>query len=393
MKYLRAIITSDTQKPIYKKDFEVHKVFDIFVRSVVSNMVTTGAIFEREHYSALIIPRYGQYRQMPQTSVTRTIDQQRPVWLSLELEEASQPDTPIDFFTLELFVLEQSLSYRANFQLKVIDYFWRNIEQALVQLGVLGYKENIQRNLYVRDDDEADFEHGEEVYSWQQDADVVVELMEPSERLDALFPPKSLTDFRIQEVKRMLHGKLLPDTPEKRDAADDRNADIHILITRSALESVQLIARSGTRVEQGGILVGNIYEDTSNSGYLVEITDHIAAEGALANEVELRYTFESWQRQTVLLKERFPEKRIVGWYHTHLDLVRKTFYDETRQHQYTTPLFFSQDDIFTHRQFFREQWYVAMVLDPQGNLIFFQWIDNEIGAASKFYIIDLEKEE
>ena len=40
--------------------------------------------------------------------------------------------------------------------------------------------------------------------------------------------------------------------------------------------------------------------------------------------------------------------------------------------------FFSQDDRFLHRQFFPDEFYVAMVLDPNGDYVFFQWRDGRI---------------
>jgi hypothetical protein len=139
------------------------------------------------------------------------------------------------------------------------------------------------------------------------------------------------------------------------------------------------------------MLVGYIYTDAAGPGYLVQITDYIPAEGALSHIAELRYTFESWQRRTTLLKERFPGKRIVGWYHTHL--VQMEFYtDDSRQATFATSLFFSRDDIFMHRQFFREKWYVAMVLDPQGNAAFFQWTGDQIQLGRRFYVIEPAQE-
>jgi hypothetical protein len=51
-------------------------------------------------------------------------------------------------------------------------------------------------------------------------------------------------------------------------------------------------------------------------------------------------------------------------------------------------MFFSRDDVFLHRQFFPEEWYVALVLDPQGNCRFFQWQGNEIVMCGGYHVFD-----
>ena len=395
MKYLRAVISTETRGALYKKDFEAQNVFKSYARAFVSKLVTAGMIREGEFYSTLIVPHYGPFPakpSLPPTDAPR--GGEKGVWIALEFEDPIQPDTPIDYCTIEIFVVGRAFSYRANFHMYDIDDFWQGIERTLRQLGVLHAGERTQRKLYARDDEQADFER-EELYTWKKDAASLIEIVSV-ENATSSFPGKSLADFNVLETKKTVRGKIVEDTgalvvdaPEETNGTETApELGIYILITRPTLESVQRIACSGALVEQGGVLVGNVYKNTDSPGYLIEITDHILAERALANELELRYTFEAWQQQTTLLRERYPGKRIVGWYHTHLDLVKKRFYtDETRQSTYRTALFFSQDDLFMHRQFFREKWYVAMVLDTEGNLIFYQWIGNKIGESRRFYII------
>lgn len=396
MEYLRAIISSDTRGPLYKKDFEVQKVFDQFVRSYVSTLINAGVIYERELYSALIIPGYGRYQHLqPKFTVEdKAIEDKKRRWITLAFVEPVQPDKPMDFFAVELRLVDRPLVYRDNFQLFEVAYFWRSIERALAQIDVLGYQEQRGYSLFARNDEQFDFDR-EELYTWQKEANDLVEIVQQDDlpvSTASAFPRKSIQDFSILNAKRLLWGKLVEDVPEQVIIAGKATQpEVQILITYSALESLQQIARSHIWVEFGGMLIGHICENADNPGYIVEITDHIPAEGALASEIELRITFEAWQRQTILLKEQYPGKRIVGWYHTHLDLVKRAFYtDETQQSMYTSSLFFSQDDLFLHRHFFREKWYVAMVLDSESNLVFFQWEGNDVSAAQKFYVIESE---
>ncbi len=423
MKYLRAIISSDThtQNPLFKKDYQVQDVCAPFVRGFANTLATMGLLLHKEDYKAYVTPSYGTYqKQSPAARVDKTIKiKQTDPWINLEIEEPIQHERPIDFFTIDIIpkvdmdrgqyttvkgqgvlivsgqdilIKEMKIAYRTHVLVDELEYFWHRIERALAIIGPPGQKEQRYRKLYARDDDHANFEEGE-MTAWEQDAADLIEIM-PAESSPPEIPQKSLADFTILGAKKLVRGILADDTSaESVSPLDEQGTqpEIRILITYPTLEQLQQIARSGVRVEQGGALVGLVFEERSTHSYLVEISNYIPTEGAEATEVELSFTFESWQHQTLLLKEQYPDKRIVGWYHTHLDMVKKTF-RIANQGIYTTPIFFSKDDLFTHRQFFREKWYVAMVLDPEGNLTFFQWIGDDIGESRRFYVIEPRKE-
>ena len=68
---------------------------------------------------------------------------------------------------------------------------------------------------------------------------------------------------------------------------------------------MQAIARLDVKVEQGGVLVGQVYRDPGGR-YLVEITGHIVAEDANANVAEFRYNFDAWLRQSEQFKGSVP---------------------------------------------------------------------------------------
>jgi hypothetical protein len=390
MKYLRAVVSSERRGTLYRKDLEPRNVFDLFIRRFVGDLVHDGTIHSGEHYSALVVPRYGQFLRPPTLKVGDTTGSDGS-WIDLHFEDPVQPNTPVSFFTVELRVRERPLIYRGDFQLYELDYFWHSLEDALVQMKILQIGEFYRQHLYARDDDEGDLEH-EKIYTARQINSPLIEIM-PSETPKVSLLRRSLADFKLERVEAHVLVHPLTDVTEivAEQSPGSDNQHVEILITRPALEATQTVARSGAQVEEGGVLVGHVYENTASPGYLVEITDHIAAEDTLASEVELRYTFESWQHRTELLKKYFPGKRIVGWYHTHL--VKMQFYtDATRTSTFGSELFFSRDDVFMHRQFFREKWYVAMVLNPEGTAAFFQWSGDEIVPSRRFYVISHDGE-
>jgi proteasome lid subunit RPN8/RPN11 len=53
-----------------------------------------------------------------------------------------------------------------------------------------------------------------------------------------------------------------------------------------------------------------------------------------------------------LMEEKFPDKELVGWYHTHPRMG----------------LFLSSHDIFLHNNFFPKPWQVALVVEPHSNV-------------------------
>jgi hypothetical protein len=136
-------------------------------------------------------------------------------------------------------------------------------------------------------------------------------------------------------------------------------------------------------VERGGILVGQVFSPSDGGRHLVEVSDLIVSEHTTSTLIELRFTFESWRSLTEVMQRGFPGKRIVGWYHTHLVEVSVTSGGGQSE---PTKLFFSRDDVFLHSQFFPDPWYIALVMDPQGNDLFFQWKDGEICACNGYYL-------
>jgi len=372
VKYFKLCLNDSAGNPIYAKDVEVQNIFESFIRSQVSLLVKEGTIQAGEHYSAVMIPRYGEYlnTSLKQTIEPDNVTDKKEKWIDIQFEEPLQPDQPIRYLTLELYVQERNFIYRRDFQLGevITQYVSYGITQALMGLGVMKDGDRYLTLLFARDDDNAEFDR-ERIPQLEQQAESLIEIVsETPERISFLYrDPSSYTESQVIG------------NPE----ADD----ICIYVNQNVMQPLlrEGILSGKTGVERGGILVGSIYESTDSGRRIVEISDIIVSEHNASSVIELRYTFESWQAQNRRMTEEFPGKRIVGWYHTHLvDISMKTEGEKIEK----TKMFFSRDDVFLHKTFFPEEWYVAMVLDPQENSIFFQWKDNHIVACSGYRIFE-----
>lgn len=129
--------------------------------------------------------------------------------------------------------------------------------------------------------------------------------------------------------------------------------------------------RVSDRVEEGGYLVGQVYQQAdAPETLLVDIQHVLAAEGTRSSALLLLFTGDSWSAVRRYLAQQ-PQQRLLGWWHTHLFPATDTFglsgLDET-----------------LHRQFFSNPWHCAALLnvspeqgrvvrcyqtDEQGNLV------------------------
>lgn len=383
MKYCRVVIESPLRGRIYKKDFDPQHLFGPLVQVFASEMVKQSVVKENEPYRSLITPRYeNTLIQNPIVQMDSAKAQVAyPGWLTLDFDgQNTRADDPLTYFTIELRFPESGLIYTQDLQILMLDYFWQNLQTAMLRMHVLQDDDQYIPRIYFRDDDEANFEQEDARIIESEGEELLIELIEVEDTA-AEFPLKSPGEFNIlstQEVTLVSSAK--PDSPDQQDG-------VQIFIAQNTLEALQAIARLDVQVEQGGVLVGHVYRSAqAPEQYLVEITDHIVAESASANVVELHYNFDSWLQQNTLLRERYPGKQIVGWYHTHLVQVVISSEESSDQHL-ATELFFSQDDHFMHRRFFSDRWYVAMVLGPQGNTAFFRWFGDKISAQSRYHVI------
>lgn len=370
MKYLRVIVVSEYDEVLYKKDVDVRNVMEHFIRIVVSQLVRDGTIQTGDHYTASLIPRYGDtLRRSPVITIDKDQAKRPSRWLSLAYEEPCRPDELVRFFTLELRIKENGLIYRRDCQVHdVATEYSHDVSQTLLKLGQIASGDYYMTQFFARDDEHANFDR-EFIPGLQKQAEALVEIIDDGPQ-EPSFPERDPTSFgKVRAI-----GKIAADS-------------IKIYVRSEAMELLAQEGQLSTEAERGGILVGNVFEDPSGGRRIVEVSDLIVGTHMESSVTELRYTFDTWQAQTSELRKRFPGKRIVGWYHTHL-VTPSMYVDDALTKVEASSLFFSNDDVFLHTQFFPNEWYVAMVLDQQGNSIFFQWKNNDIEVCPGYFLFE-----
>lgn len=138
--------------------------------------------------------------------------------------------------------------------------------------------------------------------------------------------------------------------------------------------------------EVGGVLVGDV--DATGRALVHGMIPALEADGARAS---VTFTHDAWQAIIEVQERDFPDSPvIVGWYHSHPGFG----------------IFLSEHDIFIQRNFFREPFQVAYVVDPQDETEgMFGWRDGEVvlfeegrtprrrGKRRPTMIVDLDDDE
>lgn len=132
-----------------------------------------------------------------------------------------------------------------------------------------------------------------------------------------------------------------------------------VLVDRAVLEMVRTHVASDPTVEHGGILVGHV---DPASGITIVI-DAIRGVGTVTRSASLTFTHETWDHVNDVMAEKYPDAKMVGWYHSHPGFG----------------IFLSDYDQFIHRNFFLERWQIAYVDDPVlDKWGFFGWDGDEL---------------
>ncbi|OAD18779.1 hypothetical protein THIOM_005616 [Candidatus Thiomargarita nelsonii] len=99
----------------------------------------------------------------------------------------------------------------------------------------------------------------------------------------------------------------------------EHNAFVKVLVHEPVFNEFDKIKPFSSQVEEGGFLVGQVYEDRDVAGtYLLELTAAVNAEHTGASLLHFTYTGDSFSAFKRTLREQHPNERLLGWYHTHL---------------------------------------------------------------------------
>lgn len=145
---------------------------------------------------------------------------------------------------------------------------------------------------------------------------------------------------------------------------------LEIFIENEVVKFIDEFATTDTSRELGGILIGNAYRYREKPFIL--ISGAIEAKYSESSKTTMKFTHKSWEYIYSVKDAKYPNKKIIGWFHTHP----------------TFGIFLSDYDKFIHKNFFSEPYQVAYVVDPINKQNgFFQWEDSEIIKCSGYSII------
>lgn len=149
------------------------------------------------------------------------------------------------------------------------------------------------------------------------------------------------------------------------------NDDVKVYIKQNVYKELEKYASSDTAHELGTIILGDYSEELGKMH--VVISDFIYAKYTDASASTLTFTHDTWDYVHREHDENYPDKRIVGWQHTHPGYG----------------IFLSNYDMFIQENFFNTPFQVAYVIDPVQHLRgFFQWKNGRVEKLNGFYIYD-----
>lgn len=149
------------------------------------------------------------------------------------------------------------------------------------------------------------------------------------------------------------------------------NDDVKVYIKQDVYKALEKLATSDTSKELGSILFGEYAQELGKTHVI--ISDYIEAKYTDASASTLTFTHETWDYVHKEHEKQFPEKKIVGWQHTHPNYG----------------VFLSNYDFFIQENFFNMPFQVAYVIDPIQNIRgFFQWKNEKIEKLNGYYIYD-----
>jgi proteasome lid subunit RPN8/RPN11 len=140
-----------------------------------------------------------------------------------------------------------------------------------------------------------------------------------------------------------------------------------VTVDGEVIRQIRQHARSCSKTEVCGVLIGN--EDRNN----LVIEACIAGANAAQAGTHVTFTQDTWEHIYKTKDARYPEHRIVGWYHSHPGFG----------------VFLSDHDTFIHKNFFSSPLQVAWVYDPLSDEEgCFGWVGKRLERLSEIAVTD-----
>lgn len=146
---------------------------------------------------------------------------------------------------------------------------------------------------------------------------------------------------------------------------------VQIYIKQDVYKRIEKFAKEEMAKEVGSILIGDYVDEKDRK--TVIISNYIEAKYTDASASTLTFTHETWDYIYKEKDKKYPNKKIVGWQHTHPGYG----------------IFLSNYDIFIQENFFNLPWQIAYVVDPIANTRgFFEWKNDKVSKMTGFYVYD-----
>lgn len=150
---------------------------------------------------------------------------------------------------------------------------------------------------------------------------------------------------------------------------------LDVFLTQKAYVRICAHAGSDLDNEVGGWLAGRYCRDTLHGNLFIIIDTALPAIYTEQDAVHLTFTGDSQVALHNHLETYFPNKVILGWYHTHPRMG----------------VFLSHWDAWLHQNFFSEPWQVALVVEPHKSTggFFIRQQDGSLDQRSYFGFYEL----
>ena len=147
--------------------------------------------------------------------------------------------------------------------------------------------------------------------------------------------------------------------------------DVKVYIKQDVYKALEKLSSSDTSKELGSIILGDYWQALGKTHVI--ISPYVAAKYTDASASTLTFTHETWDYVHAEHERKYPDKKIIGWQHTHPNYG----------------IFLSNYDMFIQENFFNLPFQVAYVIDPIQNIRgFFQWKDGKVEKLKGYYIYD-----
>jgi proteasome lid subunit RPN8/RPN11 len=140
-----------------------------------------------------------------------------------------------------------------------------------------------------------------------------------------------------------------------------------LVVDSEVVRKIRQHARSSNATEICGVLIGQ------DKDQRIEVTASIEGENADQAGAHVTFTQDTWEHIYAVKDKKYPNERIVGWYHSHPGFG----------------IFLSEHDTFIHKNFFSSPGQVAWVFDPHSDEEgCFGWVNGRIERLTRIAVQD-----